>query len=693
MTPGRIQAKRRRATLARALALAAIAGLLLAHEAGAATAPSAATVATLAGQAESPAPEAQDEAAQFGFSVALSADGTTALVGAPTDDGSAGAAWVFVRTGSTWAQQGGKLSVDGATDPGEEQQCAKEANECGFGRSVALSADGSTALIGAPSANEAQGAAWVFARSNGTWSQLGSKLVAGERSKNQGSFGRAVALSGDGETALIGAPRADGGRGAAWAFTRNGAGFTLQASKLTGAGESGGGFFARSVALSADGATALIGAPGDSGFRGAVWAFAREGSSWEGQGEKLVAGSEELGEGRFGFSVSLSADGDTGLVGARSDGGGAGAAWALARSGSAWSLPGPKLTALGELGEGQFGYSTALSADGNAALIGAPHDSSPAGAAFAFARTDGSWSQQEELRAGASEPQRLFFGTGLALSGDAATALVGAPHEGRRLGGVWAFLGTPPEESPLPPPEEEPVPEGPPPGGPPPPETPPTQKTPNDVANTGTGSGSPDLRSGVLASKSSALPAPVLAVNGNVAPLAGVVRVKLPGTRSFVLLSAARQIPFGSIIDARRGRVSVTTITPQGTLQTMTFYQGEFKLTQRRDGMVVSTLFGGGFATCRSTPARGLRATASASHGKHVVRKLWAEGHGKYSTKGSYATGAVLGTRWLTEDLCEGTLIRVLTDRVAVTNLVNGKHVTVVAGHSYLAKAPHRRGH
>jgi hypothetical protein len=74
--------------------------------------------------------------------------------------------------------------------------------------------------------------------------------------------------------------------------------------------------------------------------------------------------------------------------------------------------------------------------------------------------------------------------------------------------------------------------------------------------------------------------------------------------------------------------------------------------------------------------------------GKHVVRKLWSEGHGKYSTKGNYAAGAVLGTRWLTEDLCEGTLIRVVTDRVAVTNFVNHRHLTVRAGHSYFAKAP-----
>jgi hypothetical protein len=70
------------------------------------------------------------------------------------------------------------------------------------------------------------------------------------------------------------------------------------------------------------------------------------------------------------------------------------------------------------------------------------------------------------------------------------------------------------------------------------------------------------------------------------------------------------------------------------------------------------------------------------------VRKLWANAHGKFSTKGNYAAGAVQGTEWLTEDLCDGTYIKVTRDRVAVTNLVNHHHVEVRTGHHYLAKAP-----
>jgi hypothetical protein len=186
---------------------------------------------------------------------------------------------------------------------------------------------------------------------------------------------------------------------------------------------------------------------------------------------------------------------------------------------------------------------------------------------------------------------------------------------------------------------------------------------------------------------------PKLAVSGNLAPVSGRVLVKLPGSSTFVALESLEQVPFGTVIDATHGKVTVTTVGPHGALQTMTFFEGEFKLTQARNGMVTATLTGGNFSVCptareRSHIARASASGASHASGKHVVRKLWAEGHGSYTTKGNYAAGAVLGTRWLTEDLCDGTLIHVATDSVAVTNLVNHRHATVKAGHSYLAKAP-----
>jgi hypothetical protein len=104
---------------------------------------------------------------------------------------------------------------------------------------------------------------------------------------------------------------------------------------------------------------------------------------------------------------------------------------------------------------------------------------------------------------------------------------------------------------------------------------------------------------------------------------------------------------------------------------------------------VFATLRGGDFAGCRTKRERSHMASATAATtSKRPVRKLWASGHGSYSTKGNYAAGAVLGTVWLTEDFCNGTYIHVSTDSVEVTNLVTHRHVRVTAGHSYFAKAP-----
>ena len=217
---------------------------------------------------------------RFGYNVALSADGNTALIGArygiaggATGIG-AGGAWVFVRSGGTWTQQGGKLVGTGHLGEGE----FAHVGEGEFGTSVALSGDGDTALIGGPADNERVGAAWVFTRSGGTWTQQGEKLV-GTGETGEGRFGRSVALSADGDTALIGGTRDNGNVGAVWAFGRSGSTWTQQGEKLTGTGEAGQGEFGSGVALSADGGTALIGGWGDNGNEGAAWAFTRSGST------------------------------------------------------------------------------------------------------------------------------------------------------------------------------------------------------------------------------------------------------------------------------------------------------------------------------------------------------------------------------------------------------------------------------
>ena len=150
----------------------------------------------------------------FGYSVSLSADGNTALIGAygATVGANAyqGAAYVFVISGGTWSQQQKLTASDGAA--GDY-----------FGCSVSLSGDGNTALIGANAAtvgaNTYQGAAYVFVISGGTWSQQ-QKLTASDGAAYD-QFGCSVSLSADGNTALIGAWATVGAnayQGAAYVF-------------------------------------------------------------------------------------------------------------------------------------------------------------------------------------------------------------------------------------------------------------------------------------------------------------------------------------------------------------------------------------------------------------------------------------------------------------------------------------------
>ena len=231
-----------------------------------------------------------------GVSAALSDDGSTALIGGTFGASGAGA-WVFTRSGSSWSQQGPKLVGTGG---------ANGLIEDGF--SVALSGDGNTALVGGPYDNHNVGAAWVFTRSGSTWSQEGPKLI-GSGATGAALQGVSVALSADGSTALIGGIDDNNNTGAAWVFTRSGSTWSQQGSKLVGSGAVGAASEGRGVALSSDGSTALIGGPADNGYKGAAWVFTRSGSSWSQQGPKLVGTGASSGDTEQGWSVALSHDG------------------------------------------------------------------------------------------------------------------------------------------------------------------------------------------------------------------------------------------------------------------------------------------------------------------------------------------------------------------------------------------------
>jgi DNA-binding beta-propeller fold protein YncE len=187
------------------------------------------------------------------------------------------------------------------------------------------------------------------------------------------------------------------------------------------------------------------------------------------------------------------------------------------------------------------------------------------------------------------------------------------------------------------------------------------------------------------------LPPPETGTSANVQPVDGVVKVKTPGSNQFIVLQAGQQIPIGSIVDVTKGTVDLTTTADDTSTQTARFYAGVFKLTQPKAKNPVTELqlFGANFKS--ACTARGRRASESAGK-KKVVRQLWGVGKGKFRTKGRYGSATVRGTQWLTQDRCDGTLIRVTEGSVTVRDIPKKKTVTVTAPRTYLANAPAPRG-
>jgi hypothetical protein len=365
-----------------------------------------------------------------GRSVALSANGNTALVGGIDDNTDVGAAWVYTRTGGAWSQQGGKLVGTGAVGSGANQ-----------GSSVALSADGNTALVGGFGDNSSVGAAWIFKRSGGAWTQ--SVKLVGANPVGEAWQGYSVALSADGNTTLVGGPGDNSNAGAAWVFTRSGLLGWIQ-QKLVGTGASGAAEQGASVTLSADGNTAFVGGPGDNSGIGATWVFTRSGGTWKQQGSKLV-GTGASGAAEQGASVALSGDGNTAVVGGGDDNGDVGAAWVFTRSGSVWTQQGGKLTGSGEQGAAYLGTAVSLSEDGNTAVVGGYGDNGDTGGVWVFTRSGSVWSQQGSKLVGSNEATSAQQGTALALSADGHTAITGGNTDNWNsqtqtgVGAAWVF--------------------------------------------------------------------------------------------------------------------------------------------------------------------------------------------------------------------------------------------------------------
>jgi len=359
---------------------------------------------------------ASDGTANSYFGSAAALNGSTALIGADGDNSFQGAAYLFTKSNGSWSQ-GQKLTAsDGLA--GDE-----------FGYRVVLAND--TLLVGAFTAtvggNASQGAAYLFTKSNGTWSES-QKLTASDGGLFD-NFGASVAL--DGSTLVVGANGATVGgnaaQGAVYVFTESNGTWT-QTQKLTANDGAAYDNFGLSVALK--GSTILVGSPqaaiGGNAGQGALYVFAESNGTWS-QVQKLTA-SDGAANSSFGESVAL--NGSTALIGANNATVNGhsfqGAAYIFTESNGTWSQV-QKLTASDGAANSNFGSAVAL--NGSTALIGA--DGSTVGGntyqgkAYLFMESGGNWSQSDTFIASDGAVDDYF---GAALAWDGVTALISTPH-------------------------------------------------------------------------------------------------------------------------------------------------------------------------------------------------------------------------------------------------------------------------
>ena len=185
-------------------------------------------------------------------------------------------------------------------------------------------------------------------------------------------------------------------------------------------------------------------------------------------------------------------------------------------------------------------------------------------------------------------------------------------------------------------------------------------------------------------------PAPPVGESANAAPSSGTVRVRVPGSREYVELTEGAGIPIGSIVDASKGEVVITSASDRrGGTQTAAFTGSEFKLLQKKAAKPITdvVLTGGNLNGCTPRILSKIGDVVAAGRRKWSRRRLWGNGHGRFRTRGRHGTATVRGTWWLTEDRCDGTLVRVKRGLVEVRDLTRRKTIMVPAGDQYFARS------
>lgn len=386
----------------------------------------------------------------LGIGVALSADGTTALVGAPGVAGNRGAAYIFrAADAGSWSSSGTPVAT--LTKPGSGLGL--------FGAAVALSADGTTGLVSAPFAGTGllgAGAIYAFhVSAEDAWSSSSAPMASLKVPSGPLDFlfGISLALTPDGTTLVAGAPFYNGFGGEAFVFHVSGEGAWASTSTptavLSNAGQSDkDGLAGSAVAISGDGTTALVSDSGNPNGGGAYLFHVSAEDAWATSSTPtaiLSKASSGVND-SLGAAVALSGDGTVALLGAFGANSQKGAVDVFHSSGeAAWtstSTPTATLTNAGAAANDQFGETLVMSTDGTTALVLASGVAVGRGAGYVFHVADeGAWASSSTptatlTKTGAHAQDTLIIGV---LSTDGATALVGAPRVRSGTGAAYVF--------------------------------------------------------------------------------------------------------------------------------------------------------------------------------------------------------------------------------------------------------------
>jgi hypothetical protein len=181
------------------------------------------------------------------------------------------------------------------------------------------------------------------------------------------------------------------------------------------------------------------------------------------------------------------------------------------------------------------------------------------------------------------------------------------------------------------------------------------------------------------------IPPPRYGETVNLHLVAGFVLVRLPGAKKFFLLGPDTQIPVGSTVDTKAGRVGLTSASSEGgPSQSADFYSGRFRVLQPPKGAPITVVKLVSQPSC----AKGKKGDRPASTSRSKGNGLWGSGHGNYRSVGKHGAATVRGTIWFTQNRCDGTFFRVSRGVVSIRDFTLHKTVTIDAGATYLAPTP-----